>query len=459
VGARFRWGLLVASGLILLAFAASRQCRSVPQSGDRSDASRESIVGGTARHVILFIGDGMGDSEIPLARNYSVGAAGRLALDTLRFTGEYTTYSVSEDNPSRPVYVTDSAASGTAWATGSKTSNGRISTAAKTGRPLQTILEVAQQRGYRTADVTTAELTDATPAVLAAHVTNRSCQGPNDMARCPQDRQSAGGAGSIAEQMIEHGVDVLLGGGAQRFAQPTARGSTVVDRASVRGYHVATTAEALRRVSSGKVLGLFAPGNMTTEWSGQEAMPYPANVKTPQVCQTNHRPATEPSLSEMTAKAIELLGRSNDRGFFLQVEGALIDKQSHAANPCGQIGETVALDRAVRVGLDYAATHRDTLIIVTGDHGQAGQILSTPTDMDHPAGPLSVLLTADHAPLTVSYSTDAYHRSQDHTGTEIRIAAQGPQAANVVGVIDQTDLFVLMDRAMVGSSGRRSSAR
>jgi alkaline phosphatase len=111
------------------------------------------------------------------------------------------------------------------------------------------------------------------------------------------------------------------------------------------------------------------------------------------------------------------------------------------------------------VGLDYAATHRDTLVIVTGDHGHSGQIVGTPTDTDHPAGPLSVLLTADHAALTVSYSTNAYQQSQGHTGTEIRIAAQGPQAANVVGVIDQTDLFAVMDRAMVGTTERRSSAR
>src|SRR5205085_5655311 len=120
------------------------------QTHDRSQELRDAIEGGAARQIILYIGDGMGDSEITLARNYAVGAAGRLALDTLRFTGEYTTYAVSEEDPSRPVYVTDSAASATAWATGSKTSNERISTTAKTGRPLQTILEIAQQRGYRT---------------------------------------------------------------------------------------------------------------------------------------------------------------------------------------------------------------------------------------------------------------------------------------------------------------------
>jgi alkaline phosphatase len=178
---------------------------------------RQAIIGGPARNIILFIGDGMGDSEITAARNYAVGAAGRLAMDSLPLTGEYTTYAVQELDPSLPDYVTDSAASGTGWATGTKPSNGRISTTARSDRDLKTILEIAQELGMRTGDVTTAELTDATPAVLAAHVANRSCQGPNDMSACPQDKKSAGGPGSIAEQMIAHGVDVLMGGGAARF--------------------------------------------------------------------------------------------------------------------------------------------------------------------------------------------------------------------------------------------------
>src|SRR5262245_54765241 len=186
---------------------------------DRTDAVRQAIVGGTARNILLFIGDGMGDAEITLARNYAVGAAGRLALDTLPLTGAYTTYSVDEGDPSLPAYVPDSAATGTAWATGSKTSNGRIATSPKDDRDLPTILEIAQQRGYRTGDITTAELTDATPAVLASHVANRSCQGPEDMTACPQDRKAAGGPGSIAEQEIAHGIDVLMGGGAARFEQ------------------------------------------------------------------------------------------------------------------------------------------------------------------------------------------------------------------------------------------------
>src|SRR5262245_56046624 len=316
--------------------------RTVSQSGDRTADLRRALEDGGARNVLLFIGDGMGDSEITLARNYTVGAAGRLAMDRLPFTGEYTTYAVKEGTPDIPDYVTDSAASGTGWATGVKTSNGRISTTAQLDRDLKTILEIAQERGYRTGDVTTAELTDATPAVLASHVASRSCQGPSDMATCPQDRKSAGGPGSIAEQLIAHHVDVLLGGGASRFDQPTEAGSTVAAVARTNGYHVIGTANELETATT-PVLGLFAPGNMNVEWSGAEAIPYPSNIANPQTCTEAARPANEPSLAAMTTKAIALLDRpaGSTPGFLLQIEGASIDKQSHAANPCAQIGETL----------------------------------------------------------------------------------------------------------------------
>jgi alkaline phosphatase/streptomycin-6-phosphatase len=435
--------------------------RSHADDGDRSDAVRHAIDGGSARNIMLFIGDGMGDSEITAARNYAVGAAGRLAMDALPLTGAYTTYSVQEIDPDLPDYVTDSAASGTGWATGHKTSNGRISTTARTDQDLKTILEIARERGMRTGDVTTAELTDATPAVLAAHVASRTCQGPADMAACPQDKKSAGGSGSIAEQLLAHEIDVLMGGGAARFDQQTMEdGRSPIQDALARGYRVIGGAAGLPLATPGrKLLGLFNAGTMTTEWNGLEALPYPSNVGHAQVCHEDNRPIGEPSLAEMTAKAIELLDRSSGPGFFLQVEGASIDKQNHNANPCGQIGETVAFDLAIKIGMDFARAHPDTLLIVTADHGHTSQIVSTPTDLDHPVGVMSVLLTHDQAPMTMAYGTNAYHRSMDHSGTEVRIAGMGPQAANLVGVIDQTDVFRLMLRAIDGTPALQSSTR
>ena len=404
-----------------------------------------------AANVLLFIGDGMGDSEITAARNYHVGASGRLALDGLPHSAAYTTYSVQENDPALPDYVPDSAATGTAWSTGTKTSNGRISTSAQADRDLKTILEIAQERGYLTGDVTTAELTDATPAVLGAHVSKRACQGPADMDPCPQDRVAAGGPGSIAEQLIAHKINVLLGGGLDRFRQPTATGVSVVEVAKSGGYRfVSSTAQLSKVRRTPFVLGLFAAGNLTTEWTGAEAAPYPSNIDSPQRCREDNRPLQEPSLADMTSAAIALLERpdTGGPGFFLQVEGASIDKQDHAANPCAQIGETIAFDRAVKVGLDFARSHPHTLVIVTADHGHTSQIVSMPSETDHPTGAISALTTKDRATMVMSYGTNLLHRSQDHTGTQVRIAALGPQASRVTGVLDQTDVFRIIERAL-----------
>ena len=155
----------------------------------------------------------------------------------------------------------------------------------------------------------------------------------------------------------------------------------------------------------------------------------------------------------MTTKAIAILdakarAAKGGKGFFLQVEGASIDKQDHAANPCGQIGETVEFDKAVQVARAYAATHKDTLVVVTADHAHTSQIVEE-VDEGTP-GVQSILTTVDGAPLYLNYATVAPGptASQQHTGSEVRVAAQGPQAANVVGVIDQTDENAILARAL-----------
>jgi alkaline phosphatase/streptomycin-6-phosphatase len=372
-------------------------------------------------------------------------------------TGAYTTYALQESNPSLIDYVTDSAASGTGWATGYKTSNGRISSVAGTGSAVTrfpTILELAQRAGFKTGNVSTAELTDATPAVLDAHINDRGCQGPANMANCTPSRKENGGPGSIAEQSVDHHVNVLLGGGLARFQQvitggPHA-GKTVVQSAALQGYNVVFDAANLDAADQDRVLGLFNAGNMSLEWSGLQAMPFPGSgLPGGQVCNENQRPANEPSLADMTAKAIDLLDDRqgwhdrNRRGFLLQVEGASIDKQDHVESPCQQIGETIAFDRAIRVALKYAESHPDTLIIVTADHAHTSQIVPVPgTEPLGRPGTLSTLLTkGDRSMMTINYATRPHGQSQDHTGSQVRIAAKGPQAANVVGVTNQTDLF------------------
>src|SRR5262245_56232771 len=108
--------------------AAVAQQKAAP-SDSSADVARlqQQIQGGRAKNIIFFLGDGMGDSEITAARNYYAGAAGRLAMDTLPFTGEVTTYALQENDPAKPDYVNDSAAGGPAWAYGQKNSNGRNS--------------------------------------------------------------------------------------------------------------------------------------------------------------------------------------------------------------------------------------------------------------------------------------------------------------------------------------------
>lgn len=321
-----------------------------------------------------------------------------------------------------------------------------------TDKDLTTLLELAQKKGLKTGIVSTADITDATNAAAAAHVSSRGCQGPANMASCPQDDKSAGGPGSIAEQLVDHKVNVLLGGGKARYDQIITggpdTGKTVIQSAVDKGYTVVTTANDLSSVSSNTkhVLGLFSPSHMSLEWAGDLAAPFPGSG--PQKCEEDQRPAEQPSLEAMTRKAIDMLEKqTKGKGFFLQVEGASIDKQDHASNPCGQIGENIAFDEAVETALKFAKKNRDTLVIVTADHAHTSQIIEPPADADQP-GAFSTLITKEGSEMTVLYATATIGDSQQHTGSQLRVAATGPGAVNVLGVIDNTDLFDIIKSAL-----------
>lgn len=421
-------------------------------SSDQTEALKASLSNKTAKNVILLIGDGMGDSEITAARNLAMGAGGFFAgIDALPLTGQYTHYSLDKKTH-KPGYVTDSAASATAWATGTKSYNGAIGVDVN-GQDQTTLLELAKAAGKATGNVSTAELQDATPAALMAHVTSRKCYGPEKTSElCPTNALEQGGKGSITEQMLLTRPDVLLGGGAKSFNEVAKagdyKGKTLYEQAQARGYQLAENLDALNAVQQATqqqpLLGLFAPGNMPVRWQGPKAS-YHGNIDKPVVtCEVNQdRPASVPTLAQMTTKAIDLLSK-NEKGFFLQVEGASIDKQDHAANPCGQIGETVDLDEAVQVALAYAREHGDTLVVVTADHAHSSQIVENGTKAP---GLTQALNTKDGAVMTISYG-NSEEDSQEHTGAQLRIAAYGPHAANVVGLTDQTDLFFTLKNAM-----------
>ena len=421
-------------------------------SADQTDAIRASLNNKQAKNVILLIGDGMGDSEITAARNYAEGAGGFFkGIDALPLTGQYTHYALDKKT-GKPDYVTDSAASATAWSTGVKTYNGALGVDIHE-KDHQTILELAKSAGLATGNVSTAELQDATPAALVSHVTSRKCYGPSVTSeKCPANALEKGGKGSITEQLLNARADVTLGGGAKTFAETTTagewQGKTLREQAQARGYQLvsdATTLAAITQANQDKpLLGLFSEGNMPVRWEGPKAT-YHGNIdKAAVTCTPNpKRDSSVPTLAQMTDKAISLLS-SNEKGFFLQVEGASIDKQDHAANPCGQIGETVDLDEAVQKALEFAKKDGNTLVIVTADHAHSSQII--PPDSKAP-GLTQALNTKDGAVMVMSYG-NSEEESMEHTGTQLRIAAYGPHAANVVGLTDQTDLYYTMKAAL-----------
>ncbi|MBI3223641.1 MAG: alkaline phosphatase [Mycolicibacterium cosmeticum] len=450
--------------------------------GDQSGAIRDAINASGAKNVILLIGDGMGDSEITLARNYDRGAGGFFTgLDALPLTGQYTTYALRKDG--KPDYVTDSAASATGWSTGTKTYNGALGIDIG-ANPHKTILELAREQGFATGDITTSEIQDATPAALFSHITKRGCYGPVKTAKdCGKEALENGGPGSITEQMLVARPDITMGGGAKTFAETAIggdyKGKTLEVQAKERGYQIVRTATELDAVTKADqdtpLLGLFDDGNMPVSWTGPAAVRQ-GYLQPAAKCGPNpKRGAQVPELAAMTQKTIDLLkartGTSEKdpaKGFFLQVESASIDKRDHMADPCGQIGETVAFDAAVQKALEFAKSDGNTLVIATADHGHSSQIVE-PISQDDLAdiaeeskqpiervrdimypGLTRVLTTADDADMVVSYGTsaDVGVEDQTHTGTQVRLAAYGPRAADVVALTDQTDLFFTMTDAL-----------
>lgn len=410
--------------------------------GDQTKDIKKAIEKAKAKNVILLIGDGMGDSEITVARNYAKGANGRFpGIDALPLTGNYTTYAVNKDT-GKPDYVTDSAASATAWSSGTKTYNGALGIDRK-GNVEKTLIELARAKGLKTGNVSTAEIQDATPAAEASHISKRSCYGPVQTAKsCPEAALENGGLGSISEQILNTRADVTLGGGSKSFEQTATAGDwagkTLREQATERGYQLVDDAAGLDAITeatwTSPVLGLFTPGNFPVRWNGPKATHTGGSEPAIKCTDNPERDGSLPTLDALTKKAIDLL--DNKQGFFLQVEGASIDKQDHAANPCGQIGETVDLDEAVTAALDFAKKDGNTLVITTADHAHSSQIVypgsTTP-------GLTRTLTTVDDAPMTVAYGTAEDGASQGHTGSQVRIAAYGPGAANVVGLTDQTD--------------------
>jgi alkaline phosphatase len=291
-----------------------------------------------AKNVILLIGDGMGPSHVGAAWLYSNRVLGKELKMVETMNAGRVAYLANDTADSM---VTESAAAAGQIATGRKMTARAISMAADGKTPVKTIMEMIKEKGLSTGLVTTSGITDATPAAFSAHVAHRSDEG------------------AVAEQQLKLGVDVLMGGRKQFFLSELAAGKrkdgrNLMDEAYNAGYAVVGDAEELKAAKGPKILGLFNMGNMAYEIDRAQTI--------------------EPSLVEMTEKALQVLSR-NPRGFLLMIEGGRIDHAAHRNDAAGTIHDTLAFDAAVGVALEFARKNPDTLLLVTADHETAGMSL------------------------------------------------------------------------------------
>ena len=397
-------------------------------------------VPGPARNVILFLGDGMGITTVTAARileGQRRGESGEenvLAFESFPYTAFSKVYSTDAQTP-------ESAGTMTAIVTGAKTSSavlsvdetvrrGDFKAAAEHG--LATILEQAEQHGLATGIVTTTTVTHATPAATYAHSPDRDWEDDSRLSAAAR----AAGFPDIARQLLEFplgdGIDVVLGGGRASFRPagavdpeyPAQKGARLDGRdlseewtkLRPRSAYVWSREQldAVDPAATDHLLGLFEVSHMHFE------------------ADRPRDSAGEPSLSQMTAKAIDLLARA-PHGFFLMVEGGRIDHGHHAGNAYRALGETIELSNAVRVAL-AKTDPKQTLVVVTADHGhvftfggytkRGNDILGKVVHADENGGGGSGEPALDA--LGLPYTTLGYQNGPGYTGASAE-QAEGPK--------------------------------
>ena len=295
----------------------------------------------TLKNVIVMIPDGMSLAGTTLARLYK---GEPLALDPLA-SGLMITWSGDGT-------IADSAPAGSAIATGWKSQSGNIASTGQTYdwpnvhlppvgeelRPVATLLEGARISGRATGIISTSEFMHATPADFSAH----------DPSRKSYD--------NLTEQIVYNNLDVILGGGA-KYLKPEFRADKedMEDILKARGYTLVKNTLELEQFTGHKLVGVFGKTDQHT------ALSY----------DFDRDPAREPSLAQMTTKALEVLAKQ-PRGFFLMVEGSKVDWAAHANDPIGMVSDILAFDQAVKVAVDFAKHNGDTLVIAVSDHGNSG---------------------------------------------------------------------------------------
>lgn len=331
-----------------------------------------------AKNIIFFLGDGMGIAHRTAARLLAHGvtegrANGALAMDTMPVTGQVMT-------PSLNAVVTDSAPGMSAYSTGNKANNNQEgvfpdNTDDEFDNPrveyIGAFLKRMRGPGFNVGLVTTADLTDATPAANAVHTAQREA--------------SAEIAARYLDERAQNGLTVLMGGGRRHF-EPVSTATSRKDGRSLTtefrqaGFQVVKTRAELLALSQASpapkaLLGLFHPSHMSVAFDKVGAARYSDELAQPR----NADLRDQPMLDEMARAAIATLSASSPKGFYLLVEGASIDKRAHAADSERTIWDTIEFDRAVQVALDFAQTtnsdrdpSNDTLVIVTADHECGG---------------------------------------------------------------------------------------
>jgi alkaline phosphatase len=433
------------------------------------------LVRAAPRNIILIIGDGFDDQHVTMGRNYLAGISGQLGLDTLPFRAAIQIETIDDDG--QPLYVADSANTATSLATGGVTNIGRIATDIA-DNDLTTIAERAIKAGWRVGLVTTSSLTDATPASFLAHVSSRSCEGPEEVLgstyygipqpACLSDARDNGGPGSIMEQLVSSGAHVLLGGGDKFLRQTTVDGITVAQLASDLGFSLLSRGTNLGALpAQQRILGTFDEETLEVRWQGDDARVGEATELSwlhhvsdylgsateplPMSCEPNPDYQDTPSLVDMTSVALKQLSTDNDQGFFLMIESASIDKQSHKRNPCGSIGEIAQLEETLAAARAFAATHPDTAIIVTADHAQAAQILPEPTlYSNYPIPIYSPGLTArvrtpEGGMMRINYATNNGF-SEEHTGANVPLFANAVIAPRLKPFMRQREVNEAMQQ-------------
>jgi alkaline phosphatase len=319
------------------------------------------------KNIILLIGDGMGLPDVYAAMTVSKDP---LNIERCNIIGLQKTYSANN-------YITDSGAAGTALATGSKTRNGAVGVDSL-GKPVKSILEIAEEHGLSTGLVSTSSVTHATPASFIAHQSNR-------------DNYE-----DIAKDFLKTDIDVIIGGGYDHFAKRADK-LNLIDSLRLRGYEVDTSMSQILNCASRKLAGFTSPLQNPYRLKGRGDM-----------------------LPGSSAKAIEILSK-NEKGFFLMIEGSQIDWAGHANAADTLIDETLDFDKAVGVVLDFARNDGNTLVIVTADHETGGVTIVGGGIRSHM--------------VRLKFST------RDHSAVMVPVYAYGPGAEKFSGIYDNTDIF------------------